>query len=92
MRWQRRWQIAGSNGKTWVVSIDEFGNFGCSCPDWIYRRHECKHIVHVRLNEKNIVVEYNVFAPEIERKIHTAPEKKRKKSMPIATARAIKTR
>jgi hypothetical protein len=39
-----------ASAKTYVVSYqDAAGCSGaCSCPDWIYRRHACKHIVGVK--------------------------------------------
>lgn len=44
-KWVKKWNVPGSNNNTWVVSQDADGNYGCSCPDWKFRRHkECKHI------------------------------------------------
>ena len=42
--WVEKWEVEGSNGKTWVVSVDVNGNYGCSCPVWKFKREECKHI------------------------------------------------
>jgi len=47
-QWVKKWEVQGSKGETWIVSQDREGNFGCSCPVWIYRRHECKHIQEVK--------------------------------------------
>jgi len=42
----RQWQIESEStpGKYYTVSLDYDGNFSCSCPHWIYRHKECKHI------------------------------------------------
>ena len=42
--WVEKWEVDGSNGKTWVVAKDTDGNYGCSCPVWKFKREECKHI------------------------------------------------
>lgn len=47
-RWVRKWEVQGSKGTTWTVSQDNEGNFGCSCPVWKFRRHECKHIQEIK--------------------------------------------
>jgi uncharacterized Zn finger protein len=92
MKWVKGWKVPGSNGKTWTVSIDEFGNWGCSCPDWTFRRHECKHIVAVRLSKDiEIVTDHMVEAilaietGTLERHIKTEPTKKRRKALPRET-------
>ncbi len=43
-KWVKQWNVAGSSGATWVVSVDEQGEYACSCPVWKFRRGECKHI------------------------------------------------
>lgn len=49
MAWIRsKWEVPGSKGKKWVVSIDDNGDYGCSCPAWKFRRQECKHIKAVK--------------------------------------------
>lgn len=47
-KWIRKWQIDGSKGKTWTVSEDADGNYGCSCPVWKFKRIQCHHIEAVR--------------------------------------------
>jgi len=42
-RWKQRWYVS-----SYTVSMDENGNFGCSCPHWKFRREECKHIREVK--------------------------------------------
>jgi uncharacterized Zn finger protein len=36
-------------GVVYVVTRDDAGNFSCSCPDFQYRRHTCKHILKVAM-------------------------------------------
>jgi 23S rRNA U2552 (ribose-2'-O)-methylase RlmE/FtsJ len=48
-RWVKKWAIEGSNGNVWIVSRDEGGRWGCSCPQWKFRRKNCKHIIAVML-------------------------------------------
>ena len=47
-KWIRTWEIDGSKGKTWRVSEDRDGNYGCSCPVWKFKRIQCHHIEAVR--------------------------------------------
>jgi len=47
-KWINTWLIDGSKGKTWKVSIDKDGNYGCSCPVWKFKRIQCHHIEAVR--------------------------------------------
>lgn len=44
----KQWDVPGSNGKTWRVSLKANGEYACSCPRWIFKREECKHIEDVR--------------------------------------------
>lgn len=46
--WVKRWDVPGSNGKTWTVAINMAGNYGCSCPVWKFKRRDCKHIDQVK--------------------------------------------
>jgi len=46
-RWIRRWAVPSTtDDTTYTVAVDAAGNFGCSCPGWIYTvpRTDCKHI------------------------------------------------
>jgi hypothetical protein len=49
-RWISRWKVESSSGEgTYTVSQAEDGSFGCSCPQWRFRKQlVCKHIVEVR--------------------------------------------
>lgn len=42
----RQWNVPSSSGKKqeYKVTVYDDGRWECSCPDWIYRRAECKHI------------------------------------------------
>ena len=43
-KWIKKWSVTGSSGAVWVVSVDEKGEYACSCPVWKFKRRECKHI------------------------------------------------
>lgn len=49
-RWVKQWDSPSHSNpdKTYKVSQDNLGNFGCSCPVWKFRRKECKHIQQVK--------------------------------------------
>ena len=42
----RRWQVESFStpGKIYTVALRHTGEWQCSCPHWIYRRAQCKHI------------------------------------------------
>ena len=46
--WIRKWNVTGSTGNIYVVSEDENGEFGCSCPVWTFKRKTCKHIIWLK--------------------------------------------
>jgi len=50
-QWQQQWDVPGSTGRIYKVSRDYSGNYACSCPQWIYKRDDCKHIKAVRIFE-----------------------------------------
>ncbi len=43
-KWVKQWNVAGSSGATWTVSVNNQGEYACSCPVWKIKRRECKHI------------------------------------------------
>jgi len=47
--WKVRWDVPSESNpsKSYVVAQDGDGAFGCSCPRWIFGRHQCKHINRV---------------------------------------------
>lgn len=49
-KWIAKWVVPGSKrGSEWVVAINNYGEFGCSCPVWKFKRQECKHILRIRM-------------------------------------------
>jgi hypothetical protein len=42
-QWVKKWEVEGKSG-TYVVSESTEGVMGCSCPQWKFRRQNCKHI------------------------------------------------
>ena len=46
----QKWQVRSHSdpSKHYTVSLRKDGVFECSCPQWIYRRRECKHIQEVQ--------------------------------------------
>jgi SWIM zinc finger len=47
-KWVRKWEVPGSNGGSYVVSVSDDGTWGCSCPRWKFKRVECGHILDVK--------------------------------------------
>ena len=44
-QWVSSWAVPRSDGKgDWTVSIAADGTWGCDCPQWKFRRLQCKHI------------------------------------------------
>ena len=64
MKWIKKWKVQSSSGNgNYIVSIDENGHYGCSCPAWKFRRQECHHIVKVkRSGSKEIKVFHKLEA------------------------------
>jgi hypothetical protein len=56
-KWIKRWEVLGRSGNTWIVAVDRDGNYGCSCPAWIYRRKICHHILQIQENPTGILAE-----------------------------------
>ena len=46
-KWIKKWTVAGETQDR-IVSLAESGEYGCSCPRWIFRREQCHHIQYVR--------------------------------------------
>ncbi len=45
------WSVVSSNGDDlYLVSRDQDGVWACTCPDHVYRQHECKHIRLIKQN------------------------------------------
>jgi len=47
-KWIKKWKVEGSRGDIYTVAVDTEGNYGCSCPQWKFRRQECKHIKYIK--------------------------------------------
>lgn len=46
-KWIEKWGIKGESGKIYTVALANDGTYGCSCPQWCFRRKiagDCKHI------------------------------------------------
>ncbi len=45
-RWKSRWEVPSTTteGVVYTVALGFDGTWGCSCPQWIYHRKQCKHI------------------------------------------------
>ena len=54
--YSNQWQVPSrsSPGKFYKVSVTPNGEWECSCPDWTYRRNECKHIKQVKNSIGNL--------------------------------------
>jgi len=51
MKWIKKWEIKSESGNgSYVVSLSDKNEWGCSCPVWKFRRQGCKHIKGVKLN------------------------------------------
>jgi hypothetical protein len=46
MKWVNNWEVQSESNpeKFYTVSRADSGEFGCSCPQWVYRKKICKHI------------------------------------------------
>lgn len=49
-RWSTIWAVESEStpGKVYFVGRTNAGDFGCSCPRWIYTHADCKHVNHVK--------------------------------------------
>ena len=59
-KWIKRWKVpSDSSDSIYTVAVDYDGNFGCSCPQWKFRRRtggDCKHIIRIKNGEIPIKV------------------------------------
>lgn len=60
MKWVKKWVAPSSSreGNSYIVSQDEEGNYGCSCPVWKFRRKDCKHIEAAKAGELQTQTEF----------------------------------
>jgi hypothetical protein len=59
-KWIKRWEIQSHSDpdKTYTVALAEDGSYGCSCPQWKFRRRQCRHIAEVQCNVPETVERY----------------------------------
>ena len=59
-KWVKRWKVpSDSSDSIYTVAVDYDGKFGCSCPQWKFRRRtggDCKHIIRIKNGEIPIKV------------------------------------
>lgn len=49
-RWVKKWPVNSDSGKDYTVSLADDGKtWGCSCPQWIFKRRTCRHILQIQL-------------------------------------------
>lgn len=47
--WVKKYKVKSfTSNVEYVVSVNEKGQWACSCPHWKFRRAQCKHINYVR--------------------------------------------
>lgn len=76
-RWSEYWAVSSESraGVIYVVAkARKDGTWGCSCPRWIYKREDCKHIQAARAASK--MLERNAVVAEI--RVDAMPEKAKK--------------
>ena len=56
-------EVIGSHGDIYIVGFDYQDGWYCPCPDYMYRRHECKHIRACKqeLSKQHITVGSDLF-------------------------------
>lgn len=48
-KWIQSFEVPSTTrNETYIVSLNAQGGFGCSCPQWKFRRGECKHIQKIK--------------------------------------------
>ena len=63
-QWKEFYQVDSESrpGVSYTVAMSIKGTWGCSCPRWIFKRENCKHIRHV-IDQIGLHVELPVIAP-----------------------------
>ena len=56
-------EVVGSHGDIYIVGFDYDDGWYCPCPDYMYRRHECKHVRACKelLNAQHVNVQDDLF-------------------------------
>lgn len=62
-RYQNQWEVRSSSNpnRFYTVSLTLDNQYQCSCPGWIYRHTDCKHIRSIRGTTRLSVV-HSIFA------------------------------
>jgi hypothetical protein len=85
--WKFRWEMPSdsSPGTTYVVAMDEHGEWGCGCNGWRmhFPRNDCKHIRRVKQ------VEPRVDAGGLELKYSAEGRRTIRKPAPVIAPRAL---
>jgi len=61
-----QWNVGSHSdpSKFYTVSATVDGAFECSCPQWIYRRRECKHIQEVKDKLRAETFQPSMYKPD----------------------------
>lgn len=77
-KWFRKWYVPRSKGGFYTVSISRDGKeWGCSCPNWKFRREQCKHIKEIQsggglsYQKPSYILTKNVLRPEYDEDSNT---------------------
>ena len=63
-KWIQSFEVPSTSGNgTYIVSQDRDGNFGCSCPQWRFKRRECKHVVKIKAQVQVVPRNYSRVTP-----------------------------
>lgn len=63
-KWIQSFEVPSTGGHgRYIVSLDKHGTWGCSCPNWKFRRAVCKHILAIREQVQQTVPKYERVIP-----------------------------
>lgn len=64
-KWRKRWIVNSRTDydKSYTVSMDTKGKFGCSCPKWKFQRGERQDCHHIKAIKQNLFI--NLMATTI---------------------------
>lgn len=65
--YEKQWLIKSFTDpeKSYKVSLRTDGRYECSCPVWIYRRRECKHIEAIKAAREDVETEFLIEEVQI---------------------------
>jgi len=85
--YERQWGVPSSTGKReyTVSKVRDDGSYQCSCPAWVHRRRECRHIAEVKLFEAERQRELNADgeSEKIDRAVEVESHAKRRQKDPL---------